>query len=202
MKFLPDIDEEIAIFFKSPPREGPGEGSPYSVLYLLRRDLRDLAGHEDLPPNRDLLKAPVLASFGIMSGLELLARVWLRENDPKQDPQLIKAYQEILSVSSNMAKLMIHFRNAIGHGYQLAIHARDKKEYCFSLNEILNNFDWFAETKANGEIVYSINFWELRKRFIAAIHRIHGLLVDPNSETLRANFYVMRNYLKPYLITT
>jgi len=199
MKMGIDIDEEIEHFFEPPPAEGPGDGPTCSILFLLRRDLRDLTGQESKPESRELLRTPILASFGIMIGLELLARVWLGENDPKR-PQLKKAFQEILEVDSRTADLMTHFRDAIGHGYQLSIHARDRKEYHFAVDDSAHVNSSFFEPGDATHTHYTIQFWTLRAKFLNAIQKVRATLANPGNDQHRMHFYAMIPYLRPYEI--
>src|SRR3989338_10112317 len=113
---------KIDTFFKTPPDVGAGPGDTRSILYLLRRDLRDLSCPETREPtSQDSLKAPVLASAGIIIGFEILGRIWTGQNDPGQ-AKLIDALSEILHISKETAKVIMHFRNSLAHGYQLELH--------------------------------------------------------------------------------
>lgn len=203
MKTTPDIDEEIERFFQHPPTTGRGNGPTYSILFLLRRDLRDLTGPEDEPAQRARLRSPILASFGIMTGLELLARVWLGLNDPGQ-ARVKKAFKEILGIDDQTAAYMIHFRNAIGHGYQLSIIARtgERHAYHFALDDNIHIKSSLIDTKSESNETYVIRFWELRSKFFSAIQKVHTAVKNPENTQLRMNFYSMLPYLRPYVISS
>lgn len=197
-----NIKQEIEQFFKTPPRQGAGPGNIRSILYLLRRDLRDLTiPEEDVLAGTLSIKAPVLAATGIMIGFEVLGRIWLGENDPYQ-PEQEKALSKILEVPLKTSHVMVMFRNALAHGYQLEIHSRKNKIYRFSLEDNYQSDKWFLAVGIDHNKTYSIGFWELRKRFIKSVEKIKTLLGNPSETILRSNFIKVLPYLKPYKILT
>lgn len=198
MEFSIDFNKKLNEFFAPPPAKGAGPGDIRSVLFLLRRDLRDLSLPEGSEADAKAANiAPVLASAGLMIGFELLARIWIGENDPGQKA-LIQAFKEILGVDANVADLMVNFRNAIAHGYQLEIFARGGKKYRFALGDHAGSNLWFEERNNGTEVEYHLNFWELRRRFLDAVAKVEGVLRDPAQTEKHKNFYKMIPYIKPY----
>lgn len=187
---------DIDSFFMTPPVTGAGPGNVRSILYLLRRDLRDLTCPETQQiPNQDSIKAPVLAAAGISIGLEVLARIWVGENDPSQ-VKLVKSFSEILSISEAKAELIYRFRNSLLHGYQLELHARDRNIYRFCLHTNLVHPNFFDEGGVNGISEYTISFWELRRIFLVAVQVVYAKVTS--DITHRENFLRVLPYLKPY----
>jgi hypothetical protein len=198
-EFDPEMDRSIDFFFKAPPAYGRESRNTHSVLYLLRRDLRDISGPEEEPPDLEKLRAPILASFGVMAAFELLARVWTGINDfgkEKAGHRLTACYEEFVDVEN--AALLKQFRNAIGHGYELIIQARDGKVYHFGLRDEISGNEWFKKTVISSETVYVINFWELRWRFLKAISRMKSRLKDLREVEPRRNFRQMIRVIRPY----
>ena len=116
-KLSPDqVDDYLNWFFRQPPVKGAGSGNARSILYHLRRDLRDISVHEGRRTANKRLRAPVLGSFGIMVGYEILAQVWTGKSSVAKR-HLRQTYREMLKVSPVKANLMIQFRNALAHGY-------------------------------------------------------------------------------------
>lgn len=190
---------KIDIFFKKPPDTGAGPGDTRSILYLLRRDLRDLSCPETrAPTSQDSLKAPVLASAGIIIGFEILGRVWTGENDPGQS-KLINALSEILLINKETAKTIMHFRNSLAHGYQLELHARDTNVYKFRLISDICNRSFFKSINENGVTEYEICFWELRSKFISAVNMVYKK--TKTNDRQKSNFMRVLPFLSPYKMT-
>jgi hypothetical protein len=191
------VDSYLDWFFRQPPANGPGLGNMRSILYLLRRDLRDVSAHEGRKTANKRLKAPVLGAFGIMVGYEILAQVWTGKSSVAKK-QLRQTYREVLGVSPGKANLMIQFRNALAHGYTLEITDRaDGKKYGFILSNRSRQSAWFR--KEGGK--FRINFWALRWRFLQDLKRLHQRLLDRSLTARRRAFISSLNSLGPYIVT-
>ena len=190
---------EIDLFFAAPPDTGAGQGNIRSILYLLRRDLRDLSCPESQEiPSESRIVAPVLAAAGINIGFEVLGRIWTGEDDPGQ-AKLVNAYQEILQVSKELAEVLLHFRNSLMHGYQLEINARRARGvYRFCLHTNLQASSFFERTQRNGIEEYRVSFWELRRKFLKAINTVYVAVRNEGSH--RNKFESVLPYLRPYVM--
>lgn len=197
-----NTDEEIERFFRQPPESGPGQGTVRSILYLLRRDLRDLSIPEQRPANaNDRMTAPVLACASMLIGLEVLGRIWQGKNKPVQ-MELNAAYQSLLGLDEPTAKLLIMFRNAIAHGYQLEHEGSDGTTYRFALGDHVGWQLWFEERTINGKTEYHVNCWELRERFLKAVETLRTQLLNPKEIGRRQKFEAVLQFLRPYHMVT
>ena len=191
------VDGYLNWFFRQPPVKGAGSGNARSILFHLRRDLRDISAHEGRKTANKRLKAPVLGSFGIMVGYELLAQVWTGKSSVAKK-HLRQTYREMLKVSRSKANLMIQFRNAVAHGYTLEITDRDDgRKYSFKLSNQSQRSAWFRKEGAKTRI----NFWALRWRFLGDINDLHKRLLDRSFTARRRAFISALNWLGPYIIT-
>lgn len=122
---------EIELCFWDPKRDLP-PGKDRGVLYLLRRDLTELYGREDDAPSQTH-KAPMLASIGMMTGLDLMSK--LATNDLSGGRNIFKRFVENYGrLSPADAEVIYKLRCAQTHAYCLIdLDEKAKTEYCFVL---------------------------------------------------------------------
>lgn len=191
------VDFYLNWFFRQPPVVGAGHGNAKSILFQLRRDLRDISAHEGRRTARKRLKAPILGSFGIMVGYEVMAQIWSGKSSIAKK-HLRQTYREMLGVSQHKANLMIQFRNALAHGYTLDITDRDTgKKYSFRLSDRSRESAWFKQEGAK----FRVNFWALRWRFLQDIGRLHHRLLNRSEIARRRAFIAALDWLGPYIVT-
>lgn len=200
-----EINRQVEKFFARPPKAGPGRiGEEKSLLFLLRRDLRDLSVPEGDAPDTQELRAPVLAALGIMIGFEILARIYqgsgLLGNPAKAD-----AFRKFLDVSDAESWLMVYFRDAVAHGYQLTAHTRDKGTFHFALAPGRPDDSIFTPVRSSirasgpNSIRHEVNFWALRQRFLTAVEQFQQSLANTGNASARARFVAALPKLQPYV---
>lgn len=166
------ITNEIEYCFWDPKRGLP-PGKERGVLYLLRRDLAELYGDEaDIPSSTH--KSPMLASIGMMTGLDLMSK--LATNELNGGRAGFKSFLECYgAMSSQDAEAFYKLRCAQTHAYCL-----------IDIDEKRNREDWFAliDDRPNDPLIkkvstkesdgyridtYHVNYWELKRFFLLCV---------------------------------
>jgi len=144
------------------------------ILHLLRRDLTQLYGDEtDFGEHGFAVKAPVLASLGIFSGIDLMSKLSCPNELESQNGNRFKWAIEKYSVQQNdwHKRFLWELRNAVAHNYSMKL---DSKEFSgtfrFSLNALPQ--DWIA---VNGSI-YTVYLFGLKDLFLAMIRKFQEAL--------------------------
>ena len=156
MKIQRKMDKEE--FFRPPDNRNYTE-KYRSTLHLLRRDLEELYGKEG--DCEGLIKAPFLCALGIMSGIELLTKIYVGK--AKTDRSDIIEFIKICGIKK--AKAIYQFRCALSHGYGLNAVDRGGKKYRFQLTEEKCG-DMMQEME---EGLYRISIIRLKEEFVRCI---------------------------------
>jgi len=177
------ITGDIEFCFWNPARELP-PGKERGVLYLLRRDLTELYGAENEIPSPNH-KAPMLATIGIMTGLDLMSK--LATNELSAGRAGFKKFVETYGgLSSSDAETIYRLRCAQTHAYCLIdIDERTNTAYCFMLvddkpDKALIYAHSVREAHGNREETFRINFWALKKFFLACVAKFESAVRNPN----------------------
>jgi len=190
------VDRQVETFFAPPARRGrwPGRiGKEHSILFDLRRDLQDLSVYEGELPDNQALIAPNLAALGIMIGFEILACVYQGSgsiaNAAKAD-----AFRKFLKVSEKESWLLVHFRDALAHGYQLVARTRSGEIFHFALASGQPEDSFFTPVKSSvratgpASVRYEVNFWALRHRFLETTKEFSARLANRANSSERNRF--------------
>lgn len=174
---------DIEFCFWDPARELP-PGKERGVLYLLRRDLAELYGAEAIIPSPNH-KAPMLASIGIMTGLDLMSK--LATNELSGGRAGFKNFVETYGgLSSADAETIYRLRCAQTHAYCLIdFDERANTEYCFKLDdghpdEPMIHADPVREAHGYRQETFQINFWALKRFFLACAQKFEGAVRNPD----------------------
>ena len=154
------------------------------VLHLLRRDLQHLYLQEDVlqPNDQNEHKAPYLATMGILTGIDLMAKFYCGQGRKKASGRIFKKFLiDIGELSSSEADFAWKFRNALHHSYSLHISERLLGKIIFT-TAISGHASWHT---SDGQIDY-INFWNLKALFLKLIVKYHERL--RTSITLKHKF--------------
>jgi len=181
--------DSIEKFFLPPckPIELPEElqeSGERSTLHLLRRDLENLYLEEnDFGTIRSgQHKAPYLASMGILTGLDLMAKFF--NSSTERNRETFTNFLTLIGeLSTSDATFMWEFRNALHHSYSLAL--KSSRNIIFTTE--VNNFSWHIVKGEN----HIINLWNLKLLFLnlAKTYKTKLLL----NEDLKSKFYERYN---------
>lgn len=158
-------------FFRAPKSLRPSS-TEYTSLHLLRIDLEKIYGSEKrryIKKN----KSPLLASLGIMSGIDLLTKLWVG-NISTRSKNFKSFLENMCSLTANDSEVIYQFRCALTHNYGL--YATDKK-YEFILNDSPSNSILLRKIKSKK---YHISLWEMKKLFLGCIKEYESRLRNPN----------------------
>lgn len=177
---------EIELCFWDPKRDLP-PGKDRGVLYLLRRDLTELYGREDDAPSQTH-KAPMLASIGMMTGLDLMSK--LATNDLSGGRNIFKRFVENYGrLSPADAEVIYKLRCAQTHAYCLIdLDEKAKTEYCFVLIDDHPEHPLIRQLPAQvrdgyRRETYQINYWELKRFFLKCVGSFEGALRNPAAQS-------------------
>lgn len=164
--------DEIELCFWDPKRGLP-PGKERGVLYLLRRDLTELYGDEAEIPSATH-KSPMLASIGMMTGLDLMSK--LVTNELNGGRAGFKSFLERYGpMPSQDAEAFYKLRCAQTHAYCLIdIDEKRNREDWFTLiddrpNEPLIKKVSSKERDGYRIDIYHVNYWELKRFFLGCV---------------------------------
>lgn len=133
-----------------------------------------------------------------MIGFEILARVY-QGLGPFGNRTKADAFRKILKISEQESWLMVDFRDAVAHGYQLVAHTKDRGTFYFGLashdGELL--FSQIPLLDGSG-VRHDVNFWTLRQRFLEAIEQFKSRLSDSKNISDRNRFMAALPRLQSY----
>ncbi|MFZ3122124.1 MAG: hypothetical protein WA104_01985 [Thermodesulfovibrionales bacterium] len=168
MLFSKNVQTKIARVFTAPSHPLPDHRTPF--LYLLRRDLELLYGHEN---RNGSVKAPLLACLGIMVGFELLAKMW-SGNYQAESKELISFLENVTGLPSDKADALAQFRHALAHGYRLSTRKKKGQEiYEFHIDDSDGATECVSEVTQK---VFKVNVPLLKRTFINSINEYRKLL--------------------------
>lgn len=163
---------EIELCFWDPTRGLP-PGKERGVLYLLRRDLTELYGDAAQIPSQTH-KSPMLASIGMMTGLDLMSK--LATNELNEGRAGFKRFLEHYGkLSSQDAETFYKLRCAQTHAYCL-IDIDEKRNYeaWFTLIDDRPDsplIEKVSTRERDGYRIdtYHVNYWELKRFFLLCV---------------------------------
>lgn len=172
--------------FVPPTRKLSGHGAR-STLYLLRRELRVLCGPENDDVNANW-KAPILATSGIMTGFNLLAKFWTGTIMEEDKRSFMRFFSECLALQPSEAEALYKFRCALQHGFCLLDKGRySHHEFVLDpdiFNLALIRLDGSIKKRGTAFCRYRIARLQLKKNFIMAIKKVERLLQEGNRDRL------------------
>ncbi|HMR42306.1 MAG TPA: hypothetical protein PKC40_00665 [Saprospiraceae bacterium] len=182
-----DLDQNIQFFFRKPEDLDDTE-KIYSILFLLRRDIKTCFGINPNDNSKITYEALFPGVMAIMAGIDLLAKFY-HGNDTTQNGEVgkrFKNYVKIYLVNKNEdeAKIIYQLRNSLLHSFGLYSEDRNGNIYKF----ILNRSATFIH-KVDKEN-YKISIIELQKKFEDSI--------DKYEKELCADFNLQNNFVKMF----
>lgn len=164
-----EIDDQIDLFFRDPAIP-PSPVGTFSVLYLLRRDIKQCV------ESRQILWP---ATMAILAGIDLLGKLHAGQDGRgvgKRFRGFISDY--FLSVSSEDAKTIYQLRNALLHSFGLYAESEEKKYY---FNLIYQDIGTLIQTHPQHSDRYLVSITSLYCEFETAIDRYQvDLATDPD----------------------
>ena len=178
---------EIELCFWN-PKQGLPPGKERGVLYLLRRDLTELYGDEDRIPSQTH-KAPMLASIGMMTGLDLMSKLATNELSGKRT--IFKRFVETYGgLSPADAEAIYKLRCAQTHAYCLIdLDEKANAEHCFVLiddhpeHPLIQQLPTQERAGYRRE-TYQINYWELKRFFLKCVGSFESALRNPAAQPM------------------
>jgi hypothetical protein len=158
-------------FFGAPKSIQPSR-TECAALHLLRIDLEKIYGSEKrryIKKN----KSPLLASLGIMSGIDLLTKLWVG-NISTRSQDFQSFLKSMGSLTANDAEVIYQLRCGLTHNYGL--YATDKK-YEFILDDSPSNSTLLRRINTKK---YHVSFWEMKKLFLGCIKEYESRLRNSN----------------------
>lgn len=171
------ISSEIDNCFRSPRAPLPSSRF-HTVLYFLRCDLENLYGSEKRRYIKNY-KSPMLAVLGMMSGIDLLTKLYSGKAYTTSDDfkNFVKKYGNL---KKDEAETIYHLRCALAHNYGL-VSTKPKKDgkfqYTFSIDDLPNNEKLIEQINEN---TYKISLWQLKRLFLNCIKEFESSLRNHN----------------------
>lgn len=168
------------------------------VLHLLRRDLEHLYKEEHELYDAELArhKAPFLATIGILSALDLMAKFYGYAPRPHARTvrrrsinglQFRTFLTHIGGLSRRDATLMWNLRNSLIHSYTLRL-AKPHSRAGVSITTGPDHASWYVRQRAGRRPCFIVNMWGLKKLLLATVAGYQSALSDQRRRTLRQRF--------------
>ena len=168
----------IADVFLDPNIPRPNKERPF--LYLLRRDLQDITGREDAPPDMNAHRAPMLAANGFMIGFEMLTKMRYGVQKHKiKFEDMERFLQDVGGLSFKDAEALAQFRHAVTHGYHLAAKKPSTgQDFTFELSDEPDESLSIFELQTQH---FHVGFWPLKALFLKSLRTYRAQLeADPH----------------------
>lgn len=209
------IDEAIKKFFIAPcdisvlPSEMQKTGER-PLLYLIRRDLEKIYRKEQFlePSQFDEHGPPFLACLGMMAGIDLIARFYIRltrNGRRTHSGDIFKEFlRRIVKLKKREAEFLWAFRNSLAHSYGLTLedsYSGDSVEVASGTQE----GSWLTKRRRqrNRKKIwqYVVNLWELKSLFLhKVIPKARQVAENPENKTIQRRF--LRRYIESGRIFT
>lgn len=172
-----EIDDQIDLFFRDPAVSPPQAGR-FSVLYLLRRDIKQCVDSgQILWP----------ATMAILAGIDLLGKFHAGQDGPGVGGRFRRFISDYFAcLSSEDAEIIYQLRNALLHSFGLYAESKGKK-YHFTL--VYQDIGKLIQTHPQHGDSYLLSITSLYRQFETAIDRYHAQLATDTE--LKSKFKAM-----------
>lgn len=186
------VKEKIKFFFRN-PTEVPEKSDEFSILYLLRRDIKMCLGID--PNNNTKIGYQALwpGTMAILAGIDLVAKFY-EGNDETRNGAVGKRFRQFLKeyfgLNNEEQKTIYQLRNSLLHSFGLYSKDRKGNEYKFVLTSKQESVQLVQCMENNN---YLIDIRTLHKQFEIAIEKYQtDVIADVKyKQILQENFSKM-----------